>query len=96
MSHSWRLVNAPSLSIIDWDQDNAVFHGETGDTHLLSDLPTLVLRLLANHGPDLSEERLGRIAAEECDVVADAGWEAKVAAILRELAQLELLERGTA
>jgi len=84
------------LSVIDWDQENAVFHGETGDTHLLSDLPTLVLRLLADHDLGLPEERLGRIAAEECAVVADAGWEAKIAAILRELEQLELLERGTA
>ena len=87
----WSLVNPDSLTWAVWDQHNALFHGETGETHLLSELPALLLRALADAA--LSEQALCALAARECDTRSDEPWRQKIHAILLNLEQLELVEQ---
>jgi len=89
-SKRWALVNEASLAWAVWDTDNALFHGETGETHLLSELPALLLQILAA-GPRC-EASLSAMAAEQCDAVPDGAWQRKIRQVLTELANLELVE----
>ncbi len=76
---------------IAWEVDNAVFHGETGETHLLSELPAFLVQALAA-GPR-SHEALSALTAAECDTALDDAWRDKIHRLLGELAQLELVEQ---
>jgi PqqD family protein of HPr-rel-A system len=69
-----------------------VFHAETGETHLLSELPTLVLRMVQS-ARALTTDELGRETANACGTLADDLWQAKIRGILRSLETLELIER---
>lgn len=84
-------VNGRGLRWALWDGDNVVFHAETGETHLLSDLPTLVLRMLLA-GP-LRTSVVSERSAHACSVANDSAWRQKILAILGRLEGLELVER---
>jgi PqqD family protein of HPr-rel-A system len=72
--------------------DNVVFHAETGETHLLSELPTLVLRMVQSARVRTTDE-LGRETADACGTVADGLWQQKIDTVLHSLESLELIER---
>lgn len=74
-----------------WDCDNVVFHTETGDTHLLSELPTLVLQLLQEQS--LTTRQISERAAHACGAPTDAPWQKKIVAVLSNLEALELVQR---
>jgi PqqD family protein of HPr-rel-A system len=74
-----------------WEGDNALFHAETGETHLLSALPTLLLEMLAEQR--LHTREIYELSAQACGVAVDAAWEQKITAVLRSLEGLELVER---
>jgi PqqD family protein of HPr-rel-A system len=76
-----------------WEQDNSLFHGETGETHLLSELPALLLRAMAR-APQ-TEDALCTLAAEQCEVRLDAAWRERIRGILGSLEQLELVAKTT-
>lgn len=88
---TWRLRNAEAWLWVSWEQDHSLFNPETGDTHLLGDLPVAVLGLLQNKPSTLPE--LSRALARECDVPDNPQWQQRVAEILAGLDKLELLDR---
>lgn len=71
--------------------ENLLFHGETGETHLLTELPTAVIQLLSE-GPRSATELYAPIAAS-CGCLDDAQSRRQVDAVLRSLADLELVEQ---
>lgn len=91
-TENWSPVNAAGLRWALWEQDNVVFHIETGETHILSELPTLLLEMLQS-GPIRTTGELCQASADACGALADAPWQEKVSAVLRGLENLELVER---
>jgi PqqD family protein of HPr-rel-A system len=71
--------------------ENLLFHGETGETHLLSELTTAVMQQLLE-GPRSVTELYAPIAAS-CGYLDDAKSRRKLDAVLRSLADLELVEQ---
>jgi PqqD family protein of HPr-rel-A system len=92
--HRWVCVKPGLLRWACWEPDSAVFHGETGETHLLSALPAYVLQLLQDRAK--STDEICRAAAVACETSNDDAWHRKVLAILRNLQDLELIEREAA
>jgi PqqD family protein of HPr-rel-A system len=86
----WVMVGTAPLRWAVWDRDNVVYHPETGETHLLSELPTLVLQRVQTGA--VSTAQLCSETATACGVAADDAWRAKIEAIVRSLANLELIE----
>jgi hypothetical protein len=90
----WTGINALGMRYALANPDNLVFSIETGETHLLSDLPTLLLQLLqsgARSGQEVCEQ-----AALACATAVDDGWRSKVLRVLESLEELELIERRPA
>ncbi|ESQ08967.1 MAG TPA: hypothetical protein DDY14_14140 [Chromatiaceae bacterium] len=74
-----------------WQSENALFHGETGETHLLADLPTAVLQVLLESPRSTTD--LYALTAAQCQSIADDRWSSKVDSVLRALAALHLVEQ---
>jgi PqqD family protein of HPr-rel-A system len=91
-AESWAAIDPTGLCWALWSCDNVLFHAETGETHILSELPTLVLRKVQS-ARALTTAELGRETADACGTVADHLWQEKVGAILHSLESLELIER---
>jgi PqqD family protein of HPr-rel-A system len=91
MKSTWQAVNPASLLWVAWEDHQAAYHGETGETHLLGELPSLLVQILTEQAMDA--DALSRLSAAHCDVSADAAWNAKVHKLLEDLAHLELIER---
>ncbi|NBC13763.1 MAG: HPr-rel-A system PqqD family peptide chaperone [Gammaproteobacteria bacterium] len=91
MSLFWTAVNADVLRWVAWEADNAVFDGETGETHLLSELPALLIHTLAAGPQDV--EALSALTAAECDTALNDAWRDKIHRLLIDLAHLELVEQ---
>ena len=70
-----------------------MYHGETGETHLLSALPCFLLETLGVSGTSL--RGICREAAEACETDDDDAWQHKILSILKNLEELELVERQT-
>jgi PqqD family protein of HPr-rel-A system len=70
--------------------EHAVFNYETGETHLLTALPALVLQTL--QAGTQGFDALCCATAALCDVADDAPWRTKVASALAGLAAVELAE----
>jgi PqqD family protein of HPr-rel-A system len=86
----WRTVNPESLCWAQWDDANTLFHGETGETHLLGELPAAVVQLLS--GAARSEASLCAELAALCETANDGPWRQRIAALLSQLETLELIE----
>lgn len=86
----WRVPRPQRLLWAEWNTDYSVFNGNTGETHLLSELPAEVLRQLSR-GP-VSQAALTSTLAGLCEVEGTSGWSEKIADLLEELADLELIE----
>lgn len=74
-----------------WETDNALFHGETGETHLLKEMPLSVMQLLSESPRTI--EDLYALTATSCGIIVDAQWRRNVDGVLRSLANLELVEQ---
>jgi PqqD family protein of HPr-rel-A system len=84
-------VAAPNrLLWAQWESDYSVFDGGTGDTHLLSELPAEVLRQLSQGA--MTEAALTAKLARLCEVEETDDWMRKIAGLLAELADIELIE----
>jgi hypothetical protein len=92
-SPRWACVNAEALRWGDWEPETVTFNGETGETHLLSTLPAYVLQLLQER--QRATEEICLDAADACATANDDAWHRKILAILRNLEDLELIERHT-
>ncbi|MBK1633515.1 hypothetical protein CKO31_22765 [Thiohalocapsa halophila] len=90
----WGVVKSKeSLIWAEWSPDSFLFHGETGETHLLSNLPAFILQTLQAGSKTTSEIR--RETAAACDTDDDDAWQRKILSILANLEELELVERQT-
>jgi PqqD family protein of HPr-rel-A system len=90
MDRPWQATTPKLVTWAHWDDDYSLFNGSTGETHLLSELPAEVLRQLSQ-GP-LTKAALTSILAQLCEVEETPDWSDKIVGILRELAELELIE----
>lgn len=81
------------LIVEDWGDDCSVFCPATGETHLLSALPNEILQELS--ATDSTTEELAASLARSCEIACTPEWLRKIADILRELANLELIEHPT-
>jgi PqqD family protein of HPr-rel-A system len=86
----WASVNSAGILWAYFRPDNVVFHSETGETHLLSDLPSLLLEML--QASTRSGHEICEAAATACGTKADAIWHGKILALLETLEELELIE----
>jgi PqqD family protein of HPr-rel-A system len=77
-----------------WDTEYAVFCNATGDTHILSELPAEVLRQLTS-APSSTRELATRIAVLY-EIDDSEEWQRKVAAVVQNLHQLDLLHKKPA
>jgi PqqD family protein of HPr-rel-A system len=91
---TWSAVGPAGIRCALWQIDNMVFHAETGETHLLSELPTFLVQTLASH--PLRTSALCEHVAKVCGTVDDAAWREKLYAMLTRLEELELVERRPA
>lgn len=89
-STAWRATRPDRVIWAHWEVDYSVFNGNTGETHLLSELPAEVLRQLSP-GP-MTEADLTANLALLCEVAETPDWARKIAGILADLADLELIE----
>jgi PqqD family protein of HPr-rel-A system len=87
----WTLCGNYQLQWQTWTSDYSVFNPETGETHLISELPAAVLELVAQGAPPLHLIAAG--LAADCDVEMTADWERKIAGVLTNLEHIELVER---
>lgn len=93
-SQLWVMVGTAPLHWALWARDNVVYHPETGETHLLSELPTLVLQRVQTDA--VSTAQICSETATACGVADDDAWRGKIEAIVRSLANLELIEHPRA
>lgn len=74
-----------------WESESSVYNRATGETHLLSPLPTEIARIL-QRGP-MTLDQLAAAMADLCSADDSATWQGKIAAILRNLTDLEIVDR---
>jgi PqqD family protein of HPr-rel-A system len=75
----------------EWSHNYCVFNLETGETHVVNELPAAVLRRLNEEA--LSLRRLAADLAETCNVEMTTAWEQKLVGVLADLEHIELIER---
>jgi len=73
-----------------WEVDSVLFNGGTGDTHLLSPIPSEILDLLGDREMPFFE--ICADMASRCSVANDAIWQEKLARIISDLEQLDIIE----
>jgi PqqD family protein of HPr-rel-A system len=86
----WRTVRPELILWSPWETGCSVFNGNTGETHLLSELPAEVLRQLSN--APMTGEALAKELARLCEVEETPDWPEKISQILSELAEIEVIE----
>jgi PqqD family protein of HPr-rel-A system len=89
-STQWQAIRPELWIWADWEADYGIYDGGTGETHLLSELPAEVLRQLSRHV--MTEAALTAKLARLCEVEETDDWMRKIAGLLAELADIELIE----
>jgi len=87
----WRAIDPEGFRWLQWPTENSLFSRETGETHLLTELPAFVLRYLSEKGS--SFETVCKMTADACDSANDYNWRKTIADLLASLADSELAER---
>jgi PqqD family protein of HPr-rel-A system len=85
----WSLVQQELLVWSDWPGDRVVFHGETGETHLIGELPWEILSLLRDGALDTAH--MLRQWVGEPPSVGDLT--STILGVLNSLEAIELVER---
>lgn len=73
-----------------WETDSSVYNRATGETHLLSPLPTEIVRTLEKTPQTLAQ--LSLAMAELCETDDSPAWRDKLERILRDLLELEIVD----
>ncbi len=89
----WQVQRPQRLMWAQWEGEYSVFDPETGDTHLVNELPAEVLRQLAQ--ASLTAAELAAVLADLCEVAPSPDWQGKIAGILADLADMELIDSDT-
>jgi PqqD family protein of HPr-rel-A system len=87
----WSLVHQESLVCSDWPGERVVFHGETGETHLIGELPWEILSLLRDGALDTAHILEHWVGAPPS--VGDLT--STILGVLNSLEAIELVERRT-
>lgn len=74
-----------------WEADSSVYNRGTGETHLLGPLPTEIVNFLER--TPLTLTQLSCAMAELCDTDDSPAWKDKLQRILRDLVELEIVDR---
>ena len=77
--------------MVQWETDNSVFSRDTGETHLLGELPVFMLQCLSETPRDLAW--ISEYSAQECEIENNEAWQQKIAHTLGALEDLELIQR---
>ena len=88
---AWTAADPAGLLISQWEVDNSVFSKDTGETHLLGELPVFVLQCLSVTPRDLAW--ISEHGAQGCETENDPAWQRKIASTLAALEDLELIRR---
>jgi PqqD family protein of HPr-rel-A system len=84
----WRAVSPATFRWANWDAESLLFHGETGETHILNALPTLILLALSK-----GEMTTAEILALCLDAGAPSPqFSDKIHTSLQTLSEIELVE----
>jgi hypothetical protein len=89
-SCQWQAVKPDGFRWLQWPTENSLFSRETGETHLLSELPAFLLRCLSEK--PCSFETVCKMTANVCDAANDEHWRKIIADLLASLADSELAE----
>jgi PqqD family protein of HPr-rel-A system len=87
----WKGLPSDSLLWVEWEGEFSVYHRNTGETHILSLLPSELLRFLENRS--LTLEHLSSELATLCQVECNADWQNRIERMLHDLAALSLIEK---
>lgn len=89
---AWRAVSPDSWIWAGWDESYSLFHAETGDTHLLTELAAILLEATVDE--PRTTQWLCNNAAALCSVPADNAWSSRIGALIDSLEEIELIERA--
>lgn len=84
-------MDASALRWAQWEREDALFNADTGETHLLGQLPSAVVTVLSER--PLSLDALCDELARNFHLEVDANYRATVRHVLESLADLELVQR---
>lgn len=90
LGNQWHAINPDGFRWLQWPTENSLFNRETGETHLLSELPAFVLRCLSEKPS--SFETVCKMTADACDTANNDSWRKTIADLLASLADSELAE----
>ena len=88
---AWVAMNPAAALIVQWERDNSVFDRDTGETHLLGELPVMLLRCVSDTPRGLAW--ISAYSAQECEIENNEAWQRKIAHTLGALEDLELIQR---
>jgi len=91
---NWGAVAPSALHWAEWDTETSLFNADTGETHLLSELPATTLRILCER--DWTFDALYAHLASLCETDVTPAWQEKIAGVLHSLEALELVEQRAA
>ncbi len=87
---TWRAIDADGFCWLQWPTEYSLFSRETGETHLLSELPAFVLHRLSKESYRF--ETLCNVTADACETANNDTWRQTVADVLWSLGDSELAE----
>lgn len=86
----WRVPVPEALLWYEWETEYTIFDRNSGETHLINELPAQILRHLSER-PASSPELAAKLA-HLCEVENDKSWAAQTSGIINNLAALGLVE----
>jgi PqqD family protein of HPr-rel-A system len=90
MERYWRIPDPTALLWESWGTEYGLFNRNSGETHLLNELPAEILRRLSN--APTSDLALAEALAADCEIECTPQWRQKVGDILDNLHTLGLIE----
>lgn len=86
----YRIAYPGTLVWAHWETDSCLFNGGTGETHLLSPIPTEIVSLLQQGSMPFAN--LCATMARFCDEIDSPAWREKMAAVIADLVALDIIE----
>ena len=89
----WRVPAHNDLLWEEWETEYTIFDRRSGETHLISELPAQVLRLLSRQSANTSH--LAAELARLCEVDNSKHWLEQTSGIINNLTSIGLIEAQT-
>jgi PqqD family protein of HPr-rel-A system len=91
MEVHWQVTDPNAILWEAWESEYSLFDRNSGETHLISELPAEVLRRLGD--APVAEGVLVRSLAADCEVDCTPQWRTKIREILENLHTLGLIDQ---